>query len=48
MSLGLALVVLILNGLGGIVSGYVFVTRGIVAAMLAHADADCAIQLVGL
>jgi hypothetical protein len=47
MGLGLSLMVLTLNGLGGIVFGYVLVTRGIVAAMWAHAGADCAIQLIG-
>jgi hypothetical protein len=47
MSIGLALIVLTLNGSGGIVFGYVFVTRGIMAAILAHAGADCAIQLTG-
>lgn len=47
LSLGLALIVMTLNGLGGVVFGYVFVTRGIVAAMWAHAGADCAIQLIG-
>jgi hypothetical protein len=47
MSLGLAFMVLTLNGVAGVVFGYVFVRRGIVAAMWAHAGADCAIQLVG-
>jgi len=47
LSLGLALMVITLNGLGGVVFGYVFVTRGIMAAMWAHAGADCAIQLIG-
>jgi hypothetical protein len=47
LSLGLTLMVMTLNGLGGVVFGYVFVTRGIVAAMWAHAGADCAIQLIG-
>jgi hypothetical protein len=47
LSPGLALMVMTLNGLGGVVFGRVFVTRGIVAAMWAHAGADCAIQLVG-
>ena len=47
LSLGLVLMVLTLNGLGGVVFGYVFVTRGIVAAIWAHAGADCAIQLIG-
>jgi hypothetical protein len=46
-SLGLALMVITLNGVGGLAFGYVFVTRGIVAAMWAHAGADCAIQLIG-
>jgi len=47
LSLGLGLIVMTLNGLGGVVFGYLFVTRGIVAAMWAHAGADCAIQLTG-
>ena len=47
LSFGLALMVMTLNGLGGVVFGYVFVTRGIVAAMWAHAGADFAIQLIG-
>ena len=47
LSPGLALIVMALNGLGGVVFGYVFVTRGIVAAMWTHAGADCAIQLIG-
>ena len=47
LSPGLALMVMILNSLGGVVFGYVFVTRGIVAAIWAHAGADCAIQFIG-
>jgi hypothetical protein len=47
LGVGLGIAVLILNGLGGIFLGYVFATRGIVAAMWAHAGADCAIQLLG-
>jgi len=47
LSLASALMVMMLNGLGGVVFGYVFVTRGIVAAIWAHAGADCAIQLIG-
>jgi hypothetical protein len=47
LNLPLALMVVILNGLGGVVFGYVFVRRGIGAAMWAHAGADCAIQLIG-
>jgi Type II CAAX prenyl endopeptidase Rce1-like len=47
LSLGLALMVLTLNGLGGLVFGYVFVKHGISAAMWAHAGADCAVQLIG-
>ena len=41
------LLVMALNAAGGIVLGYVFATRGIVAAMWVHAGADCAIQLIG-
>jgi len=47
LTASLALIVLALNGLGGLVFGYVFVRRGIAAAMWAHAGADCAIQLIG-
>ena len=49
MSLGVALPlsVLTLNAVGGVVLGYVFVNRGIVAAIWTHAGADCAIQLIG-
>jgi hypothetical protein len=47
LTVGLALIVLALNGLGGLVFGYVFVKRGLAAAMGAHAGADCAIQLIG-
>ena len=47
LSPGLALMVLALNGVGGLVFGYVFVKHGISAAMWAHAGADCAVQLIG-
>ena len=47
MNPGLALMVLTLNGLAGVILGYLFVKRGISAAMWAHAGADCAIQLIG-
>ena len=47
MGLGLALMVLLLNGIGGVLFGYLFATRGIMAAIWAHAGADCAIQLIG-
>jgi len=47
LSVGLALTVLTLNGVGGVVFGYVFVKHGILAAIWAHAGADCAIQLIG-
>lgn len=47
LTVGLALIVLALNGLGGLVFGYLFVKRGIAAAVWAHAGADCAIQLIG-
>jgi membrane protease YdiL (CAAX protease family) len=47
LSVGVALSVLILNAVAGVFLGYVFVTRGIAAAMWAHAGADCAIQLLG-
>lgn len=45
--MGLAAAVLLLNGVAGIVLGYVFATRGILAAVLTHAGADTAIQLIG-
>lgn len=47
LRMGLALSVLMLNAVGGLVFGHMFVSRGIVAAMWTHAGADCAIQLVG-
>jgi membrane protease YdiL (CAAX protease family) len=47
ISAGVTLSVLALNAAAGTVLGYVFVTRGIVAAMLTHAGGDCAIQLIG-
>jgi membrane protease YdiL (CAAX protease family) len=47
LSLGLVLAIFSLNALGGIAFGWVFVRRGIVAAMWAHAGADCAMQLIG-
>ena len=47
MSFGVALAVMLLNAFGGVVLGYVFVHRGIVAAIWTHAGADCAIQLIG-
>jgi membrane protease YdiL (CAAX protease family) len=47
LSLGLAIGVVLLNAVGGVVFGPVFVKRGIVAAMLAHAGGDCAIRLIG-
>lgn len=36
-----------LNAIGGLVFGYAFVTRGILAAVCAHAGADFAIQIIG-
>jgi membrane protease YdiL (CAAX protease family) len=47
MSAGLIMMVLLLNGIAGLVMGHAFVTRGIVAAMWLHAGGDCAIQLIG-
>lgn len=47
LGVALALAVLTLNAVGGVVLGYVFVHRGIVAAIWTHAGADCAIQLIG-
>lgn len=44
---GLILSVLALNAAGGIFLGHVFARRGLLAAILAHAGADCAIQLLG-
>ena len=46
LSLGLVLAVLSLNAVGGLVFGYVFATRGIAAAVCAHAGADFAIQFI--
>jgi hypothetical protein len=43
----LTLSVLALNAAGGLLLGYIFATRGIVAAMIAHSGADSAIQLIG-
>jgi hypothetical protein len=43
----LAVSVFVLNLVVGLVLGYVFVTRGIAAAMWTHAGGDCGIQLVG-
>jgi membrane protease YdiL (CAAX protease family) len=47
MEAGLLACVLILNAPGGIVFGYVCVSRGIGFAILAHAAADCVVQFVG-
>jgi len=46
-SAALAVSVLALNAIGGTILGYIFVTRGIAAAVVTHAGADCAIQLLG-
>lgn len=43
----LAVAVVTLNVLGALVLGYIFATRGIVAAIWTHAGADSAIQLIG-
>jgi hypothetical protein len=47
LSAGVVVTVMALNSLGGLVFGYAFVTRGIVAAVFAHAGGDVAIQLIG-
>ena len=47
MSTGLVMMVLLLNGVAGLVMGHIFVRQGIVAAIWAHAGGDCAIQLIG-
>jgi hypothetical protein len=47
LSFGLILAVVSMNALGGVVFGTVFVRHGIAAAVLAHAGADCATQLIG-
>jgi hypothetical protein len=47
LSVPVALAVLGLNAVGGVVFGCLFVRHGILAAMWAHAGADCALQLVG-
>jgi membrane protease YdiL (CAAX protease family) len=44
---GLVAAVVALNAIGGIILGYVFVRRGIGAAIWTHAGADCATQLIG-
>jgi hypothetical protein len=44
---GLAASVVALNLIGGLVFGHLFVRRGITAAILCHAGADCAIQFIG-
>lgn len=46
-SVGLSISVLALNAAAGIVLGYVFATRGIGEAILTHAGADCAVQILG-
>lgn len=43
----LILMVMALNGIAGLVLGHIFIRRGIVAAIWAHAGGDCAIQLIG-
>jgi membrane protease YdiL (CAAX protease family) len=47
MSIGLGASILALNAAAGLVLGGIFVKRGIVLAMWAHAGGDCAIQLLG-
>ncbi len=47
VGVALPLSVMTLNVVGGVVLGYVFVKRGIAAAMWTHAGGDCAIQLIG-
>jgi membrane protease YdiL (CAAX protease family) len=47
LSLGRVMMVMTLNGLGGLLFGHLFLRRGIAPAMWAHAGADCAIQFVG-
>jgi hypothetical protein len=47
LSGGLVLMVLGLNGFAGLCLGWIFVKRGIFAAMIFHAGADCALQLIG-
>ena len=47
LGLGTTVVVLGLNGFGGLILGYAFVRHGIIAAIWAHAGADCAILLIG-
>lgn len=44
---GLVVLVLALNGLGGVVFGALFVRRGLAAAVSAHAGADCVLLLLG-
>jgi membrane protease YdiL (CAAX protease family) len=47
VSVGLASIVLALNGVASLALGWIFTKRGILAAILAHAGADCAVQLIG-
>ena len=47
LSCGLVLAVLSLNTLGGLTFGWIFVRRGIGAAIWTHAGADVATQLIG-
>ena len=47
LSAGVVATVMALNSLGGLVFGYAYVTRGILAAVFAHAGGDVAIQLIG-
>lgn len=47
LNVAVVVAVILLNALGGAVFGYVFVSRGIALAILAHAGADCAIQFIG-
>jgi len=47
MSTGLVMMVLLLNGIAGLVMGHVFVRQGIVAAIWVHAGGDSAIQIIG-
>jgi hypothetical protein len=47
LTAGVVATVMTLNMIGGIVFGHAFVRHGILAAICAHAGADCAIQLIG-
>ncbi len=46
-SLGLIIAVLVMNGLAGLVFGYLFITEGIETAILAHFVGDSVLHVIG-